>query len=96
MASVRKKKAIQGRKVRDDGEFEVWAKPLVDGTRAVVLLNRSNAQANISVSWTEIGYPTNLTFAVQDLWQKKNLGKYKGLFTAKVPSHAVVMVKIKS
>ncbi|BAZ19831.1 alpha-galactosidase A [Kalymmatonema gypsitolerans NIES-4073] len=87
---------IQGRKVRDEGEFEVWAKPLVDGTRAVVLLNRSNAQANISVSWTEIGYPTNLTFVVQDLWQKKNLGKYKGLFTAKVPSHAVVMVKIKS
>jgi len=43
----------------------------------------------------DVRYPTNLTFAVQDLWQKKNLGKYKGLFAAKVPSHAVVMVKIK-
>jgi alpha-galactosidase len=86
---------IQGRKVRDDGEFEVWVKPVADGTRAVVLLNRSKAEANISVSWSEIGYPTTLIFEVRDLWQKKNLGEYKGLFAAEVPSHGVVMVKIK-
>jgi alpha-galactosidase len=86
---------IQGRKVRDDGEFEVWVKPVADGTRAVVLLNRSKAEANISVSWSEIGYSTTLIFEVRDLWQKKNLGEYRGLFAAEVPSHGVVMVKIK-
>ena len=87
---------IQGRKVRDDGELEVWAKPLVDGTRAVVLLNRGNSEANIAVTWAEIGYPRNLEFTVRDLWEKKDLGKYQGLFTAKVPSHGVVMIKVEA
>ncbi|HSF99750.1 MAG TPA: alpha-galactosidase, partial [Vicinamibacterales bacterium] len=33
----------QGRKVRDDGDVEVWARELADGSRAVALLNRGEA-----------------------------------------------------
>jgi len=32
---------------------------------------------------------------VRDLWAKKDLGKYTGSFSATVPSHGVVMLKIK-
>lgn len=84
----------QGRKVRDDGDYEVWAKEMQDGSRAVVLFNRSKAEAKISVSWNEIGYPNHLDAVVRDLWQKKDLGKYKGNFSAMVPSHGVIMVRI--
>ena len=85
----------QGRKVRDQGDYEVWAKEMKDGSRAVVLFNRSKADAKMSVWWNEIGYPDHLHAEVRDLWQKKDLGKYKGNFSAMVPSHGAVMVRIK-
>ena len=85
----------EGQRIRKDGDFEVWAKQLHDGSRAVALLNRSSAAKDISVAWTEIGYPDFLSASVRDLWLKKDLGKMKGSFSASVPSHAVVLVTIK-
>ncbi|UCD50297.1 MAG: hypothetical protein JSW27_22555, partial [Phycisphaerales bacterium] len=85
----------QGRKIRDDGDFEVWSKELVDGSRAVVLFNRSATEADIGFSWSEIGYPEYLTAQVRDLWLKKDMGKFKGSYSARVPSHGVVMVKVR-
>jgi alpha-galactosidase len=32
---------------------------------------------------------------VRDLWQRKDLGKFTGKFSAPVASHAVVMVTVK-
>jgi len=84
----------QGAKVRDYGELEVWSKPLHDGSRAVVLFNRSDIKTNMGVLWTEIGYPEHLTAGIRDLWQKKDLGTSTGAFAADVPSHGVVMLKI--
>jgi len=86
---------IQGRKVRDDGNYEVWAKPLADGSRAVILLNRSEAEAKVSLAWTEIGYPSKTQAEVRDLWKKTTLGKYTGGFSAAVPSHGVVMILVR-
>jgi alpha-galactosidase len=85
---------MQGRRVKKDGDAEIWAKQLKDGGRAVVLFNRGPAGTQISVSWEEIGYPTHLSAAVRDLWAKKELGKFTGTFGANVPSHGVVMVKV--
>jgi alpha-galactosidase len=84
----------QGVKVRDYGDLEVWSKTLHDGSRAVVLFNRSDRETNIGVLWTEIGYPEHLTAKVRDLWQKKDLGTSTGAYAADVPSHGVVMLKI--
>ncbi len=85
----------QGKKVRDDGDFEVWSKELYDGTRAVVLFNRSGNKADIAFTWAEIGLPNYLAFTVRDLWAKKDVGEFKGEYSASVPSHGVVMVKVK-
>jgi alpha-galactosidase len=85
----------QGRRVRDDGDFEVWAKELADGNRAVILLNRSEAEAKIATTWAEIGYPNKTAAEVRDLWLKKSLGKHTGGFAALVPSHGVVMIIVK-
>ena len=86
---------IQGRRVRRDGELEVWAKPMSDGSRAVVLLNRSSSGKTIAVSWPDIGYPSHLTASVRDLWAKRDLEPAKESFSAAVSSHGVVMVNIK-
>lgn len=85
---------MEGRRVRKDGDTEVWAKQLADGSRAVVLLNRSSEERSIKASWTELGYPEHASAAVRDLWAHKNLGKSTGSFSANVPSHGVVMVRI--
>jgi alpha-galactosidase len=85
---------MQGRRVRKNGDSEVWAKQLKDGSRAVVLLNRGDSNFEISVYWEDLGYPAHLSAAVRDLWAKKDLGKSTATFTAKVPSHAVVMVRV--
>lgn len=84
----------QGVKVRDDGDLEVWSKVLQDGSRAVVLFNRSDREVNIGVLWTDIGYPEHLNAKVRDLWQKKDLGSSSGGYAADVLSHGVVMLKI--
>ncbi len=86
---------IQGRRVRKDGDLEVWSKQLSDGGRAVALLNRSSSQTNITVNWNDIGYPEHLPAAVRDLWARKDLGQSTGKFSAPVPSHGVVMVRIR-
>ncbi len=85
----------QGERVAKHGDLEVWAKQLQDGSRAVVLLNRSDAEQEISANWPEIGYPSSLAASVRDLWQHKDLGKFTGNFSARVASHGVVMVTVK-
>jgi len=74
---------------------EIWSKQLNDGTRAVLLLNRSASEAEISVAWSTLGYPEHLPASVRDLWAHKDLGKFTGKFSAKVPSHDVVVVTVK-
>ncbi len=85
----------QGRRVAKNGDLEVWARPLADGSRAVVLLNRSSAEAPITVRWEDLNYPAKFSAAVRDLWLHKDLGQSTGTFTAPVASHGVVMVIIK-
>ena len=86
---------LEARRVRKDGDFEIWAKQLHDGSRAVALLNRSAAGKDMNVTWTDIGYPDSLPASVRDLWAKQDLGQMKGSFSTSVPSHAAVLVTIK-
>jgi alpha-galactosidase len=86
---------IQGTRVVDNGDLEVWMKPLCtrDGPeKAVALLNRGGGTATISVSFSDIGLSGTAT--VRDLWAHQDLGQSTDSFSADVPSHGVVMVKI--
>jgi alpha-galactosidase len=86
---------IQGTRVIDNGDLEVWCKPLGSAngsTKAVALLNRSGSAANITVNWSNIGLSGSAN--VRDLWAKADRGSYSGSYTANVPSHDVVMITI--
>jgi alpha-galactosidase len=85
----------EGERMWKNGDLEVWAKQLKDGSRAVVLLNRGGAEQNISANWEDLGYPNHLSASVRDLWQHKDLGKFTGRFSASVASHGVVMVTVR-
>jgi alpha-galactosidase len=84
----------QGRRVKKTGDLEVWSKQLADGGRAVALLNRSKETAKIDVAWSDIGYPNSVSASVRDLWAKKDVGRKTGGYSAEVPSHGVVMVRV--
>jgi alpha-galactosidase len=86
---------MQGRRVHKEADSDVWAKQMKDGSRAVILLNRSASAKQISVSWEELGYPNRVSAAVRDLWSAKDLGGFHGRFTATVDPHSVVMVSVK-
>jgi len=88
------KLGIQGHRVRQDGDREVWSKPLADGSRAVVLFNRGPQTVEIAVSWTELGYPMKLPAQVRNVWTHRSLGRKVGAFSATVPTHGLVMVRI--
>jgi alpha-galactosidase len=85
---------IQGRKIADDGDFEVWARPLKGGERAVVLFNRSGAAKEMSVDWEALQLPASLKADVKDLWTKEIKKGVKGKFIATVPSHGAVMIRL--
>jgi alpha-galactosidase len=85
----------QGRRVRRDGDLEVWSKPLAGGARAVILFNRGTGEQEITAKWEDLYYPASLSAMVRDLWEKKDLGKVSGKFSARVEPHGVVMLTIK-
>src|SRR5262249_43022968 len=78
-----------------EGALEIWSKPLHDGSRAVLLLNRGASEAEITVPWPAITYPDHLSASVRDLWSHKDLGKFTGKYSVKVPSHDVVVITVK-
>src|SRR5579864_334154 len=84
----------QGRRVRKDGDLEVWSKPLAGGGRAVILFNRGEIEKEITAKWTDLDYPETMSASVRDLWEKKDLGKLASKFSAKVAGHGVVMVRV--
>lgn len=85
----------QASRVAKEGDVEIWSKPLKDGSRAVLVLNRGAIDTEASVPWTLLGYPEHLSAGVRDLWAHKDLGKFTGKFSAKVPSHDVVVAIVK-
>ncbi len=86
---------IEAKRVAKAGNYEVWARPIKGGGRAVVLLNRSTEPHDITVTWEELQYPDDLKAAVRDLWLHKDFPASQGAFTANVQGHSVVMVTIK-
>ena len=85
-------KGVQGRWVWQVGPYEIWAKPLADGSVAALLINRGEDAASITAQFKDLG--TSGTKSVRDLWAHKELGKFTESFAAEVPRHGVVLVKV--
>jgi len=86
-------KGVQGILVSDTGGLQVWAKELSkEGTIAIALFNRTGSAANITVDFAQVGLDATTT--VRDLWEHVDKGQFRGSYTANVPSHGVVMLKL--
>jgi alpha-galactosidase len=85
---------IEGTRVRTDGAREVWMRPLKDGNRAVALFNRGKSAATVRVRWSDIGGKPADELMVRDLWKHENEGSMKNGYSATVPAHSVVMIRV--
>ncbi len=52
------------------------------------------APSKIRVTAAELGLSTDLT--VRDIWRQKEIGEFSGEFSADVPFHGVVMIRVKN
>ena len=82
----------QAARVAKNGDLEVWAKDMEDGSKAVGLFNRGKAETKVTATWADIGLTGKQK--VRNLWSQKDLGKFKDTFEATVPKHGVVLVRI--
>jgi alpha-galactosidase len=83
----------QSGKLRDDGDAELFAKPLSDGSWAVGLLNRNDSEnKNIRIGWSELGI--NGKWKIRDLWEHKESGSFSDYFEKNVKPHQCVVLRI--
>ena len=82
----------QASRVSKNGELEVWAKEMEDGSHAVGLFNRGEMPATVEAKFSDLGLTGK--HRVRDLWRQKDLGKFRTSFSAVVPPHGVVLVRI--
>ncbi|WP_369148626.1 ricin-type beta-trefoil lectin domain protein [Streptomyces sp. R44] len=81
-----------GRRVRDDGSTEVFAKPLADGSVAVGLFNRGAGTATITTTATQVGLSGG-QFTLTDLWTG-GTSSTSGQISASVPAHGVAVFRV--
>ena len=83
---------VQGDRVHATGPFEIWAKPLKGGDKAVALFNRGNAAYPITVLLSDLGFSGSVKG--RDVWAHKDVGTLTDSYTALVPKHGVVMLRL--
>jgi alpha-galactosidase len=80
-----------GRRVANEGDLEVWARQLEDGSLAVGLFNRGEGLKVIEAKWEDLGISG--PHKVRDLWRQRDVGVCDNKFEAFVARHGVVLVR---
>ena len=76
-----------------NGDFETWVKPLADGGAAVGVVNLGATAAKATVKAADLGLKGNVTKA-RDLWAHKDVKFNGGAYSATVPSHGVLLLRV--
>lgn len=85
----------QGFKIYDEGNFEIWQKPLSDGGMAICLLNLETRDKEYEIQWDKLkinGF--NGTYAVKNLWDDKTVGNTSSSYSVKVGGRDVVVFRL--
>jgi len=85
--------------VSREGDTEVWARPLFDGTYAVALFNRAAEEAKVETSWKCLreSFPQAANLKgkqpLRNLWTRKALAESDG-YSSVIPRHGAVLLKV--
>lgn len=82
----------RGYRISKEGETEVWAKPLSNHRWAIGMFNRSEEPLIVVAKWTDLGQRS--AYYVHDVWANRNLGKQRQSWSAEIPPHGAVLLRI--
>ena len=83
---------IPAARVAQQGQTEVWSRPLEGGALAVGLFNRGPQEASVTAVWKELDIVGPRR--VRDLWRQTDLGPHSTSFTTPVPRHGAVLLRL--
>ena len=89
------RRGTQGQLVATQGDGQVWAKPLHDGSVAVALLNRGTTPLTIATDAATVGLPPAAGYAIRDLWTLM-LTTSTGAISAAVPPDSAVLYRVRA
>jgi alpha-galactosidase len=78
-----------------DAMAVVLARPLHDRSFAVALFNRTEQPQTISINWSSIGL-AGKKLRARNLWKRADVNVSGQSYSATVPSHGVVLLKVKA
>ncbi len=78
--------------IAKEGDTQVWARQLAGGGHAVGLFNLGDKPAKVTAKWSDIGITGS--HSLRELWKHEDLGRMTEAYTAEVPSHGVVLIRI--
>ncbi|HKJ34735.1 MAG TPA: glycoside hydrolase family 27 protein [Balneolales bacterium] len=84
---------IEGHKALDNGNQEVWVKPMQDGSETVLLLNRGPKRAFMTITAEQAGLKKATYYKMKNLWSHK-YKRTDELIRGYVPSHGVAMYRV--
>jgi alpha-galactosidase len=82
----------QAKVIRRNNDEMVMAKPMEDGSVALGLFNLSETERSITAPFADLKLTG--TRNVRDLWRQKDLAPAAGAYTATVPRHGVMLVRL--
>ena len=77
-----------------NGNLETWVKPLKDGSVAVGVVNLDSAQGNATIKASDLNLK-GAAHSARDLWAHKDVKFENGEYSAPVPAHGVLLLKVK-
>jgi len=81
------------KRVSQEGNTVVYMRPLKGGDIAVGMFNRGDQPVGIGVSWDSLGV-AGKKLQVRDLWKHAAVTVSGDSYTANVPTHGVVMLRV--
>lgn len=95
---------IQAFRYLQEGDLDIWVKPLVDGELAVCFLNRSENPYELTFDWQKHSiedpdFEHQFTFKKQvyklhNVWTSRQQGSTKKVLKAAIPGHDVLMFRL--
>ena len=84
----------QGSLVHTEGNTQVWVKPMHDGSKAVILLNRGTSPTTISIHLADLGLRPSSKYQAVDLWSH-SIEQLDQTLQSGVPAHGAAMFIVK-
>lgn len=81
------KLGIQGSKILDDGDFEIWSKKMSNNRTAIILFNRNGHDQTVEIEWSKLGFKQKNNLF--DIWKREDIGTVNANKTINIPGHSV-------